>query len=151
MPRTVYFVGSVPMSSPAEVFSTLGKTIGNGLRWLPDGETGQRSDWITWLEPIFANDPALEKSGKIFRVHPSANPSTRYRLRPGKIPQDVSFENLFYADHAINSYKVFREQKQKGFVPQHVKFQVDLVPAHSVLWLYIDDDLQAAVRLRPGP
>lgn len=145
MPRTVYFVGSVPMSSPAEVFSTLGKTIGNGLRWLPDGETGQRSDWITWLEPIFANDPALEKSGKIFRVHPSANPSTRYRLKPGKIPQDVSFENLFYADHAINSYKVFREQKQKGFVPQHVKFQVDLVPAHSVLWLYIDDDLQAAL------
>lgn len=145
MSRTVYFVGSVPMASSGDVFSTLSRAIGGNLRWLPDGETGERSDWITWLEPIFANDPALEPSGRIFRVHPGANPSTRYTLKPGKSPQDVRFDNLFYADYAIESFRTFKAQKQKGLVPEHVKFQVDLVPAHSVLWLYVEDDIQAAL------
>ena len=145
MSRTVYFVGSVPFASSEEVFTTLAKAVGSHLRWLPDGETGERSDWITWLEPIFANDPALEPSGRIFRVHPGASPSTRYTLKPGKAAQDVRFDNLFYADNAIESFRAFKAQKQKGLVPAHVKFQVDLVPAHSVLWLYVEDDIQAAL------
>lgn len=143
--RTVYFVGSIPLASSEEVFTTLAKAVGGNLRWMPDGETGERSDWITWLEPIFANAPALEPSGRIFRVHPGANPSTRYTLKPGKSAQDVHFENLFYADHAIESFHTFKAQKKKGLVPEHVKFQVDLVPAHSVLWLYVEDDIQAAL------
>ncbi len=35
--------------------------------------------------------------------------------------------------------------KRQGVIPAQVKFQVDLVPAHSVIWLYVQEDLHPAV------
>ncbi len=145
MPRTVYLVGSVPMASADEVFRRVAGKLGPHLKWLPDGETGKRLDWITWLEPIFAGSPALTPSGKTFRVHEGADPHTRYTLAPGLSANDVAFDNLLYADTAIASYATFAALKRDGTIPAHVKFQVDLVPAHSVLWLYIEDELQPAL------
>ena len=145
MSRTVYLVGSVPYQSTQAVFEHVCGAVGPSLKWLPDGETGDRLDWITWLEPIFAASSALEPSGKMFRVHPGASPHTRYTLRAGCRVEDVTFENLFYADNAICSYETFARLKRMGTIPAHVKFQVDMVPAHSVLWLYIEDELQAAL------
>lgn len=144
-PRTVHLVGSVPMADAEAVFRALAAQLGPHLKWLPDGETGARLDWITWLEPIFAASPALEPSGKHFRVHPGASPHTRYALRPGERIEDVTFDNLFYAQNAIASFATFARLKREGVIPAHVKFQCDLVPAHSVLWLYIEDELQAAL------
>ena len=103
MTRTVYLVGSVPMASAEDVFRRVGGRLGPYVEWLPDGETGERLDWITWLEPIFRDDPALMPSGKMFRVHAGADAHVRYALRPGKKPWDVAFANLFYADKAIQS------------------------------------------------
>ena len=52
---------------------------------------------------MFANSPALEKSDQVFRIHPTAPPRTRYRLKPGMTVGQVSFDNLFYADIARES------------------------------------------------
>jgi hypothetical protein len=145
MARHVHLVGSVPMRNAREVFETVSAALGPRLKRIPDGETGERGDWITWLEPVFANSPALEKSGELFRIHPTATPRTRYRLKPGKSPADVTFDNLFYADIAARSYRDFAELKRQGKVSAHCRFQVDLVPAHSVLWLYLQDELHAPV------
>ncbi len=57
----------------------------------------------------------------------------------------MRFDNIFYADNAIKSYAVFAELKRQGVIPAQVKFQVDLVPAHSVIWLYVQEDLHPAV------
>jgi methionine synthase II (cobalamin-independent) len=40
---------------------------------------------------------------------------------------------------------VFAELKRQGLVPDQCKFQVDLVPAHSAIWLYVQEDLQRAI------
>jgi hypothetical protein len=56
---------------------------------------------------------------------------------------DVAFENLFYADIAERSYRDFARLKSEGKIPPHCRFQIDLVPAHSVIWLYLQDDLHA--------
>ena len=143
MPRDVHLVGSVPLANALEVFETVSAALGPRLKRIPDGETGERSDWITWLEPVFAGSPALEKSGELFRVHPAASPRTRYRLKAGMTAGQVSFDNLFYADIAARSYREFAELKRQGKIPARCRFQVDLVPAHSVLWLYLQDDLHA--------
>jgi len=145
MARQVHLVGSVPLSSAREVFETVATALGSRLARIPDGETGERGDWITWLEPVFANSPALEKSDELFRLHAAATPRTRYRLKPGKSAADVVFDNLFYADIAARSYRDFADLKRQGKIPAHCRFQVDLVPAHSVLWLYLQDDLHAAL------
>jgi hypothetical protein len=145
MPRNVHLVGSVPGKDAAEVFETVSAALGPRLRRIPDGETGRRADWITWLEPVFAQCPALEKSGEVFRVHASAPPRTRYRLKPGRSVADIGFDDLFYADIAERSHADFARLKRAGTIPGHCRFQIDLVPAHSVIWLYLVDELHAPV------
>src|SRR6478609_4866179 len=141
--RHVHLVGSVPLRNAREVFTTVSGVLGQRLRRIPDGETGERSDWITWLEPAFADNPALEKSDELFRVHATGTARIRYRLRSGKSVDDVRFDNLFYADIARASYDEFSALKREGVVPKGCRFQIDLVPAHSVIWLFLQDDLHA--------
>jgi hypothetical protein len=143
MARNVYLVGSVPMANGAEVFETVSAALGARIKRLPDGETGARGDWITWLEPVFANNPALQKSGEFFRVHASGTGRERYALRPGFRAEDARFDNLFYADIAKRAYADFKRLKDAGKIAAGTKFQVDLVPAHSVIWLFLVDALHA--------
>ena len=141
----VYLVGSVPMADAEAVFAAVSAALGRRIKRIPDGETGERGDWITWLEPVFADHPAFQKSGEFFRVHASGTGRERYTLREGFAPQDVRFDNLFYADIAQASYAVFKRMKDAGKIAPAVKFQVDLVPAHSVIWLYLVDALHAPI------
>ena len=145
MARNVYLVGSVPMANAADVFETVSAALGARIGRLPDGETGARGDWITWLEPVFANNPALQKSGEFFRVHASGTGRERYALRPGFRAEDVRFDNLFYADIAKLAYSDFKRLKDAGKIAAGTKFQVDLVPAHSVIWLFLVDALHAPI------
>lgn len=145
MPRNVYLVGSVPMHDAGEVFTAVSAALGPRIKRLPDGETAERGNWVFWLEPLFKDSPLFEPSGNVFQLHPTAPPRTRYRLKSGVPVSRVRFDNLFYADVAINSYKTFAELKRTGVIAPDVKFQVDLVPAHSVLWLFLEDDLHKAI------
>src|SRR3984957_4225726 len=145
MSRNVYLVGSVPMASAGEVFEKVSAALGTRIKRLPDGETGERGDWISWLEPVFSDHPSFQKSGEFFRVHATGTGRERYTLKPGIKPQDVRFDNLFYADIAQNSYAEFKRLKDAGKISAGTKFQVDLVPAHSVIWLFLVDALHAPV------
>jgi hypothetical protein len=145
MARNVYLVGSVPMANAKEVFERVSAALGPRVKRLPDGETGERGDWITWLEPAFADNPAFVKSGEFFRVHASGTGRERYTLKPGLAAQDVRFDNLLYADIAKQSYADFKRLKDAGKIPAGTKFQVDLVPAHSVIWLFLVDALHGPI------
>src|SRR6476620_1972081 len=120
--RQVHLVGSVPLHNAREVFATVSGVLGSRLKRIPDGETGERSDWITWLEPVFADNPALEKSDELFRVHATGTARIRYRLKPGKTVKDVRFGNLFYADVAKDSYAEFAALKRAGIIAPDVRF-----------------------------
>jgi hypothetical protein len=145
MPRNIHLVGSVPLVDAEHVFRAVSAALGARVKRLPDGETRERSDWITWLEPVFARNPDFEKSGEFFRVHASGTGRERYALKPGVTAESVRFDNLFYADVAAQSYAVFKQLKDAGVIPVGTKFQVDLVPAHSVIWLFLVDRLHAAI------
>ena len=141
----LYLVGSVPMANAEEVFTKVSAALGPRLKRIPDGETGERLDWITWLEPVFAESPAMEQSDEMFRVHATGVGRKRYRLKPGKTLGDFRIDNLFYADIARQSYATFKRLRDQGKIAPATKFQVDLVPAHSVIWLFVANELQAAV------
>ena len=145
MAHDVYLVGSVPMENAEAVFGAVSGALGSRIKQIPDGETGERLDWITWLEVVFANSPALEQSDELFRVHATGTGRKRYRLRPGKTITDIRFDNLFYADKAEESYASFKRLRDAGKIAPGTRFQVDLVPAHSVLWLFLIEELQAPV------
>ena len=139
----VHLVGSVPMTSAEEVFAKVSAALGPHLTRLPDGETGERLNWVGHLESVFDASPALERTGTLFKIHATATGWYRRRLKPGKTAQEVRFDNLFYADHALASYSVFKRLKNEGKIPARVRFQVDFAPAHSVLWLFTVDELHA--------
>ena len=133
------------MENAETVFAAVSQSLGSRIKRIPDGETGHRLDWITWLEPVFANSPALEQSDELFRVHATGTARKRYRLKPGKSLADIRIDNLFYADNAKESYAVFKRLRDAGKIAAGTRFQVDLVPAHSVLWLFVVEELQAAL------
>ncbi len=137
----IHLVGSVPMANAGAVMETVAAALGPRLKRIPDGETGERHDWITWLERVFAANPALEKSAEQFQVHSGAAPQTRYQLKAGKSIDDLKFGNLHYADYAMESYATFCRLRSAGKIAPDVRFQVDLVPAHSVLWLFLVEAL----------
>ena len=145
MAHDVYLVGSVPMANAETVLTAVGSALGGRIKQIPDGETGERLDWITWLEVVFARSPALEQSDELFRVHATSVARKRYRLKPGKSIADIRFDNLFYADKAKESYATFKRLRDAGKIAAGTRFQVDLVPAHSVLWLFLAEELQAPV------
>lgn len=142
--RNVHLIGSVPMPDARTVFETVSAALGPRLRWIPDGETGDRIDWVMSFEPVFASHPALELSPDGFQLHANARKNRRYRLKPGKTLADLTFDNLGYADVARDSYAAFADLKRQGKVPAHAKFMITMAPAHSVIWLFLDESLHAA-------
>ena len=143
--REIYLVGSVPLGSSAEVFETASAYFGTNINQIPDGEVGERGDWISHLQPIFSENPAFEPSDEVFSVHSGSAKRVRYRLKPGVKASDVRFEKLGYADVAIASYETFRRLKDEGKIDPGTRFQIDLVPAHSVIWLFVVEREQALI------
>jgi hypothetical protein len=66
--RDIYLVGSLPMKNAEEVFQQINAALGSRVERIPAGEIGEGRDWITWLEPAFDQNPALRKSGEVFRA-----------------------------------------------------------------------------------
>jgi hypothetical protein len=145
MARDVYLVGSVPLPTTHDVFETVAAKFGELIKRIPDGEVGKRSDWITHLETLFRTNPAFEPSDEVFTVHAHSAKRVRYRLRPGVEAKDVKFGNLGYAENALASYNEFRRLRDAGKIAPGTRFQVDLVPAHSVIWLFVVEREQAAI------
>jgi hypothetical protein len=143
--RGIYLVGSVPFTTTAQVFERVSVAFGPRIARIPDGEVGERIDWVTHLEGLFRDHPAFEPSDEVFGVHAGAAKRRRYRLKAGKTPADVTFGNLGYADNARASYAEFARLRDAGKIPAGTRFQVDLVPAHSVLWLFVAEEQQPAL------
>lgn len=141
----VHVVGSVPLPDAETTFRTLSDSLGPYLLRIPDGETGKRLDWIRFLEPVFAGNPAFEPTDEEFLVHGNATSMRRYRLRDGVTADDIRLGNLLYADNAIESYAMFARLKKDGVVPDHCRFQVDFAPGHSPCRAFVAEDDQPVV------
>ena len=120
-PRGVHLVGSVPLANAEEVFRTASSILGDRLRRLPDGETGDRTNWIGWQINFLARNPNFE----VRPPDPEAYaPLPSIKLRSPMSSDDITFENLGYADAALASYALFSQLKQEGALPAHYRFQI---------------------------
>ena len=67
----VHLVGSVPFDDSGAVFRCVCAALGERITRLPDGETGERTNWIAWQAQVFAGMPQFEaelvSSGYILR------------------------------------------------------------------------------------
>jgi len=158
----VLLVGSMPFDTVEEVFRACGSAVGDGLACLPDGEVGDRRNWTEYL-PLrtFASHPDLEevrrpRAGRIplfpdQAVAPGKAQDLegllwQFRLRPGVT--ELVFDDLHYAEAAIDSYAVFRRLRDQGAIPAHVRFQTGFPGSSSAIEEYFcaPDDWPVAKR-----
>jgi hypothetical protein len=140
----VHLVGSIPLRSAREVFEVVSSKLGPRLRRIPDGETGERSQWLGWIAPIFTAHPAFEPTGEMSRVHATSDPRPLHRIKPGFATEDLHFDNLRIADHAVDSFTEFQDLKRAGVVPPQCRFQVSLANPISVVHRFVVDEFQEA-------
>ena len=137
----VHIIGSVPMANATEVFTQLSAAIGPYLRYLPDGETGPRLDWLPWLAPIFTDQGSFELSPEEFRVHPGATPFRRYQLKAGVDPKTVRFTKMPHSGFALESWREFKRLKDAGVIPKEVRYQCDIASIPSLLAAFLVEPL----------
>jgi len=141
-PAGALLVGSVPLSDPAEVFTTASAILGRHLQRIPDGEIGVRTIWIAWQHKIFENHPAFE-----LEPPPPGQyaPLPRFRLRDEARGHDLVFPALGYAEAAKSSYGDFSRLKSDGVVPAFMRFQVSLPTPLAPVSQFVSHDDKASV------
>jgi hypothetical protein len=78
----VLLVGSVPLGSAEEVFRTVIAVLGDCLRRVPDGETGDRRYWVAGQRPVFADHPDFEPVPAVAFLSGLQMPTiTQFRVR----------------------------------------------------------------------
>lgn len=132
--RSVLLVGSIPLPSAEEVFAAVSSELGEFVKRIPDGETGQRSLWIVCQSEPIRNSQGLEVGGERLLQGGIRNP--RYKIKEGLKPEDVKFARLGYADNALASYKTFKHLQDAGTIPAGVRFQVCLPTPLAVVYAF---------------
>ncbi|HYW26133.1 MAG TPA: hypothetical protein VE953_18315 [Terriglobales bacterium] len=134
MPRGAHLIGSVPMASADAVFRTMAGSLGDRLRRIPDGETGERALFAGWQVKTFAQHPDFEPvPGR--RLMEVVKPR---RLRAGVDPTSVHFPQLGFAEAARESYEVFKRLRSDGIIRPGVRFQVSLPTPVNCLAMVVD-------------
>ena len=139
-PVGVHLVGSIPYETSDEVFQEIGARLPDHVRRIPDGETGERTNWVGWQVPKLLSNPNLEMS----EVEEAYTGRRLIRLREGADAEDLGLEGLGYADEALRSYEVFEQRVASGEVPSHCRFQVCLPTPLAPTHLFVDLSLQPA-------
>jgi len=144
-PTNIHLVGSIPMTNAEEVFSTVARILGDRVLRIPDGETGERSNWIAWQLPLLKEHPALEPAPESSipqrataedGLAVDAKEFRFLRVKSGIGGEDFEIEAQ-YAQHAIESFHTFDQLQQAGRIPPEVRFQVSLPTPYAVASLYV--------------
>ncbi|NQV57609.1 MAG: hypothetical protein HQ503_17235 [Rhodospirillales bacterium] len=151
MSEDLLLVGSVPYDTAEETFRALGPTLGPYLSFMPDGEIGERINWINFLaHRVFHGHPDIETVKR--PLTPDGVEASRgaqggegttwhFKVKPGV--KQVRFGDpgwrLGYAHDAINSYFVFKTLKSEGVIPDGVRFQVSIPLTASAIRLFFPD------------
>ena len=112
------------------------------LRRIPDGETGERSDWIAWQYPHFRCLPQFEPGPADSATYGTL---PQLRLRPGERSGGLAFGNLGYADAAISAYATFARLKEEGAIPSECRMLVSLPTPLAPVSAFVALENQAAL------
>lgn len=144
--RGIHFVGSLGMGDVETAFRRLAETVGVNAKRYPDGEPGERANWIRFQIGMLERHPdvaLVETENSEFGGLEKAN-RPYYGPAEGKKAVEIEFGTLGYADEAEKSYAIFSRLKSESVIPAGTRFQVCLPTPTAVLTGFIHPDLQAA-------
>lgn len=135
-PQGALLLGSVNADTTEEVFRLAGKHLAGHLRYVPDGEPGERYNWLVFQADVFERHPDIEQVPRPDEGYGDVLPS--YRLRRGADPARIDLRPLGYAAAAESSYATFRRLRDGGVLPAGVRFQVSLPTPAATVSTFVD-------------
>jgi hypothetical protein len=121
----VHFNGSVNLADAGSVMREIASRVPSGLRRIPDGETGDRGNWIFFQFQKFVQLPWLVPAGPLDAAVGEYEQLPQLRLADGTDPAQAAWPDLGYADAYLESYKTFAALREQGVIPAGVRFQVE--------------------------
>ena len=121
--RPVLLIGSFPYKTAREVFDVVGPALAGYAKRIPDGEV---QGWNAFPAATLARAEGLEPSGRTARMQPEMPPYPLYHVAPGADAADIRFAPIGYDKIALSSYEAFKDARNSGNIPAHMKFQVSL-------------------------
>jgi hypothetical protein len=140
-----HFNGSVNLDDAESVMREIASRVPSGLRRIPDGETGDRGNWIFFQFQKFAQLPWLVPARPPGAAEGDYELVPLLRLADGADPRQVSWPDLGYADAYLGSYQVFAALRQQGAIPAGVRFQVEYPTPMASISAYIVPEQQQAL------
>jgi hypothetical protein len=135
-PDHVHFNGSVNLADAESVMREIAARVPSGVRRIPDGETGDRGNWIFFQLQRFLQLPWLVPVRPLdFAVGYEQLP--QLRLADGVDPSDAAWPDLGYAGAYLGSYPVFAALREQGVIPAGVRFQVEYPTPLASISAYI--------------
>ncbi|KAI0799440.1 hypothetical protein GGR55DRAFT_480399 [Xylaria sp. FL0064] len=136
MPAGVLMVGSIPGTSPQEVFMRLTIALPGRLQAVPDGETGERWNYIGWQLQRF---PSIARRNELggTPLPESGSPLPTFTL------EDI--KPTAYDEVALSSYSEFKQLREEGKIPSNLRFQICLPSPYNVLTGHLKPELVKAI------
>ena len=146
MRRQVHLVGSVGLADAETVFAAVSETLGGLCPRIPDGETGERTNWIRWQRGTFARCDSLERVGRLGHAQfRDGNERPVFGMKPGVAPGDVDLGDLGYGDVALDSFAVFSRLRREGGIGEGCRFMVAVPTPMALIFSYVKADEQLAL------
>jgi hypothetical protein len=141
-PSGVHFNGGVNLADAETVMREIATRVPEGVRRIPDGETGDRQQWIFFQLQKFWQTPGLEQAAPqdVPGAAEEYQGMPKVKLAEGVEPDAIQWPNLGYADAYVESFATFRRLQDEGVVPADVLFQVEYpTPLASINAWVVDE------------
>ena len=144
-PDHVHFNGSVNLVDAGSVMREIVSRVPAGLRRIPDGETGDRGNWIFFQMQKFQQSPLLVAVRPLDAVEGDYEELPQLRLADGVDPAEMRWPDLGYAEAYLGSYETFAALRDEGMIPAGVRFQVEYPTPLASIGGYIVPEQQQAL------
>jgi hypothetical protein len=144
-PDHVHFNGSVNLADAGSVMREIVARVPSGLRRIPDGETGDRGNWIFFQMQRFLQSPLLVPAQPLNAADGDYEQLPQLRLADGVDPAEMTWPDLGYAEAYLGSYETFAALRAEGVIPAGVRFQVEYPTPLASISLYIVPEQRQAL------
>ncbi len=127
-----YLTGSINVPDVDAAFALVGENLQPNVLRVPDGEPGDRANWVLTQRDLFLDNPTLDVVGD------------RARVRPGVA---VEFGDVDYHSVAAASYQRFVEVRRTGVLLPESRFLVSIPTPFNAVNSFVEFDSQVEVAL----
>lgn len=142
-----HLVGSLPFANAREAMAEGLDRLGRTLPFIPDGETGERKDFVIHLGERMSKNPGLVATPIRFRFFGMDEQTYRLRICRGKQPEFPLGQLGYYHDWAA-SLDLYREMREKFGRPE-LRYQMSIATALSIAPMFFRNPLDIRRVIKP--